>query len=278
MEFICLAVNLPGPSAAARLAKLGGRVTKIEPPGGDPMERRLPAWYQALNSEFQVIQVNLKQAGERQRLDELLETTDLLLTSYRPDSLARLGLDWETLHKRYPRLCQAALLGFPAPEENRPGHDLTYQARLGLVEPPHLPRSLLADLAGSERAVNAALALLLARERGLGSRYAEVSIVEAAQTFADPLRYEATGPGGLLGGRLPGYGLYRAKEGWVAIAVLEEQFWDRFNDALGLDRAETKARDLQEIFFTQTAEYWESWACERDLPILAVREITSHLE
>ena len=82
-----------------------------------------------------------------------------------------------------------------------------------------MPRTLLADLAGAERAVSATLALLLDRERGSGAGYAEIALSEAAAFFAEPLRYGITKPGAHLGGGFPGYGLYEAREGWVAIAA-----------------------------------------------------------
>ena len=67
-----------------------------------------------------------------------------------------------------------------------PGHDLTYLAHLGLLCPPALPRTLMADIGGAERAVSAVLALLLGRERGGGERYAEVALSDAAEAFAGP--------------------------------------------------------------------------------------------
>src|SRR5436853_4543301 len=91
----------------------------------------------------------------------LLEEADLLLTSFRPSALRRLQLDWDTLHARYPRLCVLNIVGFGPPHEEVPGHDLTYQAKLGLLRPPLMPITLHADMAGAERSVSTAMALLL---------------------------------------------------------------------------------------------------------------------
>jgi crotonobetainyl-CoA:carnitine CoA-transferase CaiB-like acyl-CoA transferase len=181
-----------------------------------------------------------------------------------------LGLDWASLHARDPRLCQVAIVGYPPPNEDVPGHDLTYQAEAGLVEPPRLPRTCLADLAGAQQVVCAALALLLARERGRGGQYAQVSLAEAAAAFAAPWRHGLTTPDGVLGGAWPGYGLYRAREGWVALAALEPHFWEGLARELGLtapDRGQ-----LHQVFLTKTAEEWETWAVARGLPLLRVRE------
>lgn len=270
MSAVTLAVNVPGPAAAARLVEFGATVTKVEPAGGDPLVRFAPEWYASLSADQKVRRLDLKFAPERGELDALLAGADLLLTSSRPASLERLGLSWEALHAAYPRLCQVAIVGHPAPRQDKPGHDLTYLAGWGLLSPPDLPRTLLADLAGAERAAGAALGLLLARERGLGTGYAEVALSEAAASFAAPLVQGLTSPGGILGGGLPGYGLYRTSDGWIAVAALEEHFLYRLLLELGVEKADREA--LEEAFRERPASEWERWAAERDLPVAAVRE------
>jgi crotonobetainyl-CoA:carnitine CoA-transferase CaiB-like acyl-CoA transferase len=268
IRMLTLAVNLPGPVAAARLRGLGAVVVKVEPPRGDPLGHAVPEWYRALHEGVEVIALDLKSGEGRERLASRLEASDLLLTATRPAALGRLGLAWDDLHARYPRMCQVALIGEAPPGDDRPGHDLTYQARAGLVTPPQLPRTCVADLAGAERAVSAALAVLLARERGQGAQYVAVSLAEAAADFAEPLRYGLTTSGGLLGGALPGYGLYPARDGWVAVAALEPHFWERLTRELGLG---TPGRQqLGEAFQTRTAADWEAWAVAQDLPLVAV--------
>ncbi|HKO56433.1 MAG TPA: CoA transferase, partial [Thermoanaerobaculia bacterium] len=162
VRVVTTAVNVPGPVAAARLRELGAQVTKIEPPSGDPLERIAPEWYARLAAGQDVRRIDIKQPSA---LDDLLARADLLLTALRPSSLDRLGLGWERLHAAHPRLCHVAIIGHAPPDEERPGHDLTYVVRAGLATPPHMPSTLLADLAGAERAVSTALALLLAAAR-----------------------------------------------------------------------------------------------------------------
>jgi alpha-methylacyl-CoA racemase len=273
IRVVTLAVNLPGPLAVARLHQLGALVVKVEPSDGDPLSRVAPDWYRALHQDFVIIKLNLKESAERDRLVERLERADLLVTATRPAALARLGLSWSSLHERFPRLTQVAIVGFPAPHEELPGHDLTYQARLGLLSPPDMPRALIADWAGSQNVVSTALALILARERGQGSHYATVSLSRAAESFAEPLRRGLAGAGGALGGGFPGYNLYRTRDGWVAIAALEPHFWRKVGEELGVE-SPSHAR-LQEFFLTRTAEEWEAWARERDLPISALRAAAS---
>jgi alpha-methylacyl-CoA racemase len=271
IQVLTLALNLPGPLAAAQLRQLGARVVKIEPPAGDPLATAQPAWYRSLQVGQEILRLDLKDAQARRLLEERLTQTDLLMTSFRPAALARLGLLWPKLTARYPRLCQVAILGYPPPHEDRPGHDLTYQAQVGLVVPPHLPRTVLADLAGAQEVVQAALALLLARERGQGAQSVQVSLAEAARRLAEPLRYGVTSPGGILGGGLPGYNLYRAQDGWIALAALEPRFVDTLQSELDLSAFEYE--ELQRVFRTRTAHAWETWGSERDLPIVAVRDM-----
>ena len=268
VQILTLAVNLPGPVAASRLGAMGASVVKVEPSGGDPLARMCPGYYEELGAGQEVVRLDLKDRRDLASLDDRLETMDLLLTASRPAALGRLGLSWPELRARFPRLCQVAIVGHPPPDEDAPGHDLTYQARFGTLSPTEMPPVLVADLAGAEQAVSAALSLLFARERGQGAGYEQVALSEAARSFAGPLRWGLTAPGGVLGGGFPGYGLYRAREGHVALAALERHFWERL-----LRELEVKGDrpDLQRIFETRTAEQWEEWAAERDLPLAAVR-------
>ncbi|HEX8905060.1 MAG TPA: CoA transferase, partial [Longimicrobiaceae bacterium] len=163
VRVVTTAVNLPGPLACARLHALGAAVTKVEPPSGDPLATASPAWYRELADGQRVVALDLKVPTGRQALAVLLADADLLVTATRPAALERLGLGWAELRARHPRLCHLSITGYAPPDEDRPGHDLTYAAAAGLVAPPDLPRTLLVDLAAAERTVSTALALLLAR-------------------------------------------------------------------------------------------------------------------
>jgi len=264
---VTLAVNLPGPLACARLYALGARVTKVEPPSGDPLAAFSPGWYAELAAGQRVVTVDLKSPDGCAALDTLLAEADVLVTSSRPRALERLGLGWAGLHARHPHLCHVAITGHPPPDDDCPGHDLTYVAAAGLLAPPALPRTLMADLAAAERAVSTALALLLARGAGGTGRHATVAIADLAAELAAPLRHGLTAAGAVLGGGSPAYGLYRAKDGWIALAALEPAFARRLAAELylPLDRA-----SLEDAFARRTAAEWEAWARERDLPIVVV--------
>ncbi len=268
-QILSLATNLPGPVAARRLQEWGAQVIKIEPPAGDPLAVSAPAVYRRLTDGQTIQRVDLKSEAGRVELERLLAGVDLLLTSSRPAALERLRLGWSELAGRFPRLVQVAIIGFPRPDEYLPGHDLNYQAAEGLLRPPFNPPTLLADMAGAEMAVSGGLALLLGRARSRSDgRYLEISLAAAAAHFALPLRSGLTAPGGILGGGWPGYRLYEAADGWVALAALEPHFWIRLGDLLALKNPDET--QLAAVFKTRTAGDWEAWGLAHDLPLNAV--------
>jgi crotonobetainyl-CoA:carnitine CoA-transferase CaiB-like acyl-CoA transferase len=270
VKIVSLAVNVPGPVAAARLTSLGAEVTKVEPPSGDATSSAAPGWYKSLCQRQKVLRLNLKDPDGRTQMESLLANADLLLASFRPSALKRLGLDWESVHARHPRLCFVGIIGYPAPLEERTGHDLTYQSDLGLLCPPQMPSTLFIDLAGAERAVSMALALLNRAARKDEAGCAWVSLHECARDLAAPLKAGLTSSDGMLGGAYPLYGFYRANDGWIAIAALEPHFAERLLAELGVRKADRS--ELERIFLQRKAASWEKWAAELDLPLVAVRQ------
>jgi crotonobetainyl-CoA:carnitine CoA-transferase CaiB-like acyl-CoA transferase len=266
----CIAVYVPALSAAQRLRASGAEVVAVEPPQGDPLETLAPSWYRRLHEGVTTRRLDLKSPAGAREVAELLAATDVLFIALRPSAAKRLGLDWATLHATHPALCVVAITGHAPPHAEIPGHDLTYQAARGLVAPPAMPRTVLADLAGAERAAYAATTLLFARERsGLGGHH-DVSLEEALAPFAEPLELGVTGSAGPLGGALPSYGMYAARDGWIAVAALEPHFWRRLCDALGADGAELDREALTQAFAERSVAHWVAWAHERDLPLAAV--------
>jgi len=269
-RIVTLALNVPVPVAVSRLYQLGATVVKIEPPSGDALQtEHCPKWYNDLVKGQRIVRLNLKDPKDRARLDSFLSKSDLLLTSTRLDSLRRLSLGWKELHSKFPKLSHVALLGHPAPRQSLAGHDLTYQARLGLVAPPNMPTTLLADLAAAESVFGAALILLLSRKPRDPGAFEEVTIEEAARRFAAPLHYGLTAPGGVLGGGSPEYNLYRASDDWVAVSALEPQFLARLQEELKLPNM--NHAQLASALRARTAVAWDQWALERDIPLTGVR-------
>ena len=160
LKVLNLAVNVPGPWAAARLGMFGAEVTKVEPPTGDPLEAWCPSWYAEMAQGVTVERVDAKSGAGRARLNELFDGADVLITSVRPSALARMGI--ADAVDEHPHLCHVEIVG-DSEDPEHPGHDLTYQAAAGSLNPPSLPRVLLGDLLGAERATSAALALLVRR-------------------------------------------------------------------------------------------------------------------
>ncbi len=268
IRVVSIALNLPGPACARRLADFGASIIKVEPPdalGGDPMRQYARGYYDELHQGIEIRPLNLKSESDRATLDELLASADIFLTSQRDAALERLKLDWSVLTARFPRLCQVAIVG--SESGNDAGHDLTYIAAAGLATPPQLPATLIADLAGSERAVTAAFAALrLAQQTGRGHRLV-VSLETAANAFAGPHQHGLTRQGGLLAGQHPGYNFYEANDGWIALAALEPHFAARVEAASGV--AFTHAA-LAEYFRQHGVGHWAQWAQVHDIPLATI--------
>jgi len=260
LTVLSLALNLPGPLAAAALRDDGARVVKVEPPGGDPFASLAPEWYAELTRGLEVSTLDLKTPEGQAALHAWLTGADLLLTSSRPAALARLGLSVEVLQARFPRLCRVLIVGDTRQPEV-PGHDLTYQSEAGLLDParPAMPRTLLADLLGGQRAHAAALALLLGRERGDPERERVVGLADAARWAAGPLRHGLTAAGGPLSGAQDSYRLYATADGTVAVAALEPHFAGRWRTLTG--------PDPQAAVRAHPTVYWLWRAQQDDLPL-----------
>ena len=262
VRIVSLAQNLPGPLALSRLVAEGATAVKIEPPAGDPMRAFCAPWYREMHRRVMVARVDLKSPEGRGRLEALLAHADLLLTSQRPSALARLGITARALARRHPGLRWLSLVGDTADSE-RPGHDLTYQAQAGLVG-REMPRTLLADVMGAERAVSAALLLLRRQPPGA----AVVGLQDVVHMAAQPRTFGLTTADGILGGALPAYGIYDTLDGRVAIAALEPHFRTRLYNELKL----ADGTDLSGVMRTRSARAWERWAARRDLPIARIAD------
>lgn len=266
VRVISIAINLPGPVCVRRLADFGASVIKVEPPaalGGDPMVHYAPDYYRALHVGMDVCNIDLK--NDRSKLEDLLAAADVLVTSQREAALQRLGLDWTTLGAKFPRLCRIAIVG--STHNNHAGHDLTYIADAGLASPPHLPPTLIADLAGAERAVSATFAALRLRDATGRGHEAVIALEDAAVAFADPLKYGLTSPGSVLRGGHAGYHYYEAADGWIALAALEPHFAARVQSAAGVA---FDAASLSAYFRSQPRAHWVAWAAEHDIPLSPV--------
>lgn len=278
VRVLSLALNLPGPAALMRLVQMGARCTKINPPAGDPMQHYTPQGYELLHQGVRVKTLDLKSEAGQAALRRLLAETDVLLTSFRPSALNKLGLGWKALHKSFPALSLIEVVGAPGPLAEIPGHDLTYQAEVGLVNGMDLPPSLFADMGGALMASEATLKAVLAQKTtGQGSRH-EVALSEAAAWLALPRQLRMTTPDGAVGGAHAGYKVYDCKNGRVAVAALEPHFALSLCAAAGV----TLAHPVKDLFHpathqaiaafmaSRTRQQLDKLAVAKDIPLLTL--------
>lgn len=271
IRVLSLALNLPGPAALMRLRSLGARCSKLEPPAGDPMQAYRDEAYAELHSGVRVLKADLKSDAGRKVLQRELARTDVLLTSFRPSALKRLGLDWPTLHKQFPELCQVAIVGAPGAAAEIPGHDLTYMAEQGLIQGLNLPPTLYADMGGALLACEAVLQALMQRTRtGRGVKQ-DVALSEAAAWLGLPRHWGLVSPSSAVGGGHAGYRVYACKDGRVAAAALEPHFAQTLCEAAGLKPGAMSApamhQALEQWFAQQTRRTLDALAQRLDLPL-----------
>jgi crotonobetainyl-CoA:carnitine CoA-transferase CaiB-like acyl-CoA transferase len=291
IRILSLALNLPGPAALMRCRALGADCLKFEPPAGDPMSHYSAQAYEELHAGVTVRKVDLKTLEGQAALQVALAQTDVLITSFRPSALAKLGLSWDALNQAHPHLSQVAIVGAGGASAEIPGHDLTYQAEHGLVSGLHLPPTLFADMGGALMATEAVLQAVVAR-RNEGSmaataaqeearaptgktqpgQYFEVALANAAALLALPRRWGLTRPQDIIGGAHAGYQVYACRDGRIAVAALEPHFARRLMEAADLradlDPISPEARQSLNAFFAaHSTDELDAIAASRDIPM-----------
>jgi len=281
---------LPGPFATQLLADLGASVLKIEPPAGDPLRRmdmmsgRAPAdgtrtpYYDAINAGKCVLALDLKSRAGKDAFAGLLARADVLLESYRPGVLDRLGFGRERLAALNPGLVHCALSGYgqSGPNRLRSGHDVNYIASTGAyaasgpAERPAMAWPPAADYASALQAALTVAGALVRRARTGNGAFLDVSLAEsmlawqawgltAAASGAAPKRGE-----NLLNGGAACYQIYATQDGrFITLGALEAHFWKNFCEAL--DRPEWTARRHEAM--PQTALIAEVAAVIRAKPL-----------
>ncbi|RST53281.1 CoA transferase [Variovorax sp. MHTC-1] len=277
VRVLSLALNLPGPAALLRCRAMGASCVKFEPPAGDPMGHYNQAAYAALHEDVDVRTADLKTEAGQEQLHRALEETDVLLTSFRPSALDKLGLGWEALHTRHPALSQVAIVGAPGVRAEEPGHDLTYVAESGLVTGTELPPTLYADMGGAVLASEAVLQAMLHTRAAPGTGvYLEVALNAAADWLALPRTWGLTRPTGAVGGAHAGYRVYPCADGRVAVAALEPHFAARLCEAAGVASRDMMSPATREALAawlrTRTRAELEAMASERDVPLLTLAD------
>ena len=313
-----LSQYIPGPYATRQLADLGADVIKVEPPSGDPMRHFMTpitpdsshtnyenncdysAIYQHLNRGKRIVIIDLKQDSGKQTLSKLIKDADVLLESFRPGILAKLGFDREILNKLNPKLVHCALSGFGqnGPYEQKAGHDLTYYAVSGALsnngtsERPVMSFPPVADHAGAMQACNTILAALLSRTHTNSGVFIDISLYESALAWQylnfhskDPQRESL-----LLNGGAACYNIYQTADArFIALAPLETKFWVAFCEAVDkpewLNRQSdplpqtSLTKELSDLFKMNTLAHWNDLFEEVDCcyePILLADEVARH--
>jgi crotonobetainyl-CoA:carnitine CoA-transferase CaiB-like acyl-CoA transferase len=311
---------LPGPVATMHLADMGATVIKIEDKGAGDYARtmshvkhELSQLFIAVNRGKQLLRLDLKDAADREHFLTLLDTADVLIESFRPGVMQRLGLGWETLKARKPTLVMCSITGFgqQGPLAQMAGHDLNFIAYSGLLAQnadetgrPVIPNLQVGDLLGGAlTAVQGTLAALLAVKMGGPGRFVDVAMTDAV--FAHHLMpllavncdgHTAPPARDFLTGGVPCYDVYRCSDGrYMAVGALELKFWEiccdllqrpdlktrhwTLGQAVGGDDAMAVKAELTQIFATRTQADWTALFEPADCcvtPVLSTEEAIRH--
>jgi alpha-methylacyl-CoA racemase len=288
----------PGPYCTMILGDMGADVVVVDEAVADGADRRPPmvgpggplgtegSW---MRRNCRRIALDLKHPRGRDVAHRLVDRSDVLVESFRPGTVARLGFDLDDLRRRYPRLVVCSISGYgqDGPDRDRAGHDLTYLARGGLLDgnraddgTPIVPKTVLADLvAGGMHAVIGILAALLARERTGCGQHVDVSLQEGVVGLMAPLLSWLADRRGrrwtLLEGEAPWYRVYRTADArHLVVAAVEPWFWERVCDALqrpewialqfDTDHWPKIRAEMAEVIASQPLSHWQAVLCSLD--------------
>lgn len=258
LKILDLTMNLPGPYMTWLLTTMGAEVVKVENPAGGDYARALGGgtsgasspFFEAVNRNKKSVTLNFKQPEARELFFRLLETFDIVVEGFRPGTLDKLGLGYEALRERQPRLIQVSISGYGqgGPYRLRAGHDLNYLSLAGVIAmtgtrdgEPAIPGVQIADLAGgSLLALTGMLAAVIQRERTGQGQFVDISMFHGALSLATMVHagveagLEKPAAGKMmLNGRYPCYGLYRTADGrYMSLGALEFKFWSNFCSAI----------------------------------------------
>lgn len=307
---------LPGGFCSLLLADFGAEVLKVEDTGLGDYIRWSPPFYEgaedsaksalylALNRGKRSIRLNLKEERGRELLVELVREYDVLLESFRPGVLDRLGVGYERLRQENPRLVYCAITGYgqDGPYRDRAGHDMNYLGLVGLLGltgerdgPPVQSAGQIADIGGGAlMAAFGILAALRERDRSGEGQLVDVSMAHGALSWLAMVagRYFADGVpprrGGLeLAGGLICYRPYACRDGWVTLGALEPKFWQAWCRGVGREDLIEKQfeapgseahAEVERIFLERTREEWQRFASEHDCCLEPVLELEEALD
>ena len=305
---------LPGAFCTMLLADMGADVVKIEEPGtGDYMRWTPPliggqsALFNALNRNKRSVTLNLKTDEGRDLMLQLVNTAAVLVEGNRPGVMDRLGVGWDVLHARNPKLVMASITGYgqDGPFANRAGHDINYTATAGVLGlngaagAPPAPLSVqVADIGGGgQQAAVAILGALVGVYRGGEGSWLDVSMTDGAVGWL-ALAFAQAGGGEdvvrgaqRLSGRYACYRVYACKGGgFYSVGALETKFWAALCEAVGKPellelqfvegvQQERAHREMESVFATRTRDEWGPVLAPLDAccePVLDLDEVANH--
>lgn len=306
---------LPGPFCTMLLADFGAEVIKIEAPDlGDYARQYEPkidensVMFHSLNRNKKSVTLDLKTDEGKDQFFQMVGKADVVVESFRPGVMKRLGLDFPVLEKINPRLIYCAISGYgqTGPYAEMPGHDINYISYAGLLElmgekdrKPIVPAVQVADLAGGAYpAVTGILLALLEREKSGKGQFIDISMMDGVisllqSTLPNYLMKNIPSKRGeqMLSGGLACYEVYQTKDGrWLAVGALEMKFWRVFCQKIGKpewiallneqDEVQYKLKhDIQNVIYTKTLAEWmdifdDAEACVS--PVLNFAELVNH--
>jgi alpha-methylacyl-CoA racemase len=293
---------LPGPMCTLHLADMGAEVLKVEDPFvGDyarsipPMQGKNSVFFHAVNRNKRSIAVDLTKKEGRQLFLKLAEKADVIVESFRPGVVNKLGIDYDTLKKINPQLIYCSITGYgqTGPYRDKAGHDINYCAYAGVLDrkeqTPLIPNFQIADVVGGS--LNAAMGILaaLVQQKITGEgQYIDVSIMDGLVAHATTALAQVNhGERGFLTGALPCYSIYETSDKkFIALGALEFKFWERFCKAINRtdllpfhmvadSEAQKAFTEVATIFKSNTRDYWTDKFKDADCcvsPVLSLKE------
>lgn len=297
IRVISMAEQYPGPYATLLLADLGADVIIIErPKGGDPA-RQFAVFFESLNRSKRSVALDLKSPNGREAFLRLAALSDVVLEGFRPGTVKRLGVDYETVAARNPRIVYASISGFgqDGPYRDRPAHDLSYQAVAGMLydricapEQGNKPRLTVGDLSAGMFAALGILTGLVARNTTGSGTYVDVSVTDGLVSWMTAqLVTTLNSSAGPWFPHDAGYGLFRTADGGlISLSVAhEDNFWEALCTVLGLRDVATLKRSerihrheklqqrIARVIKAQPRSYWERALSDSGVPFGPVLDL-----
>jgi crotonobetainyl-CoA:carnitine CoA-transferase CaiB-like acyl-CoA transferase len=299
---------LPGPFLTMVLADMGADVVKVEDPRIGDYLRGLPPLVGAMSGRFiavnrgkRSIALDLKQPAQRDAFLAMVERADVVVESFRPGVMDKLGLGYAALSARNPKIVVCSISGYgqTGPYTHRAGHDLDYIALAGVLAmtgprggAPQMPGVQIADLAGGALwSATAILAALVGRHRTGKGAHLDISMTEGALALLAPdignlaAGQHPTRSSEGLNGALACYGVYETSDHrYLAVGALEPKFWLALSGAIGrppvatellgspAEQARVRA-EVAAIFATKTAEEWAALLAPHDCCVEIITEV-----